>query len=286
MMAWPVVVVGGADDGRLGHGRVVDQRRLDLGGRDPVARDVHHVVDPTEEPEVAVVVDLAAVAGEVPALVGAPVGVAVALGVAPDAAQHRRPRLGDRQVAAALGDRIARVVDHLDRDAGQRHRGRAGLGRDHARQRRDHVRAGLGLPPRVDDRAPLPADVGVVPHPRLGVDGLADRAEHAQARQVVAGRVLVAPLHERADGGRRGVELGHAVALDDRPETVASGRVGRALVDDRRGAVGQRPVDDVAVAGDPADVGRAPVDVLVGVQVEHVLVAERDLGEVAARSCA
>jgi hypothetical protein len=48
------------------------------------------------------------------------------------------------------------------------------------------VAAGLGLPPGVDDRAALAADVAVVPHPRLGVDGLADGAEQAQRRQVVA----------------------------------------------------------------------------------------------------
>ena len=59
-------------------------------------------------------------------------------------------------------------------------------------------------------------------------------------------------------------------------------RVGRAFVHHRRGAVGQRAVHDVAVAGDPADVGRAPVHVVVGVEIEHVLVGERDLREVAA----
>ncbi len=65
-------------------------------------------------------------------------------------------------------------------------------------------------------------------------------------------------------------------------EPIAARRVGRALVDHRRGPVGQRAVDDVAVAGDPTDVGRAPVHVVVGVEVEHVLVGEGDLGEVAA----
>ena len=150
-------------------------------------------------------------------------------------------------------------------------------------QRADHDGAGLGLPPRVDDRAATAADVLVVPHPRLGVDGLADAAEQPELRQVVLLRLLRAPLHEGADGGGRGVEDRDAVALGDVPEAVAAGRVGRALVDHRGGAVGERPVDDVAVAGDPADVGRAPVDVGVGVEVEHVLVGEGDLGEVAAR---
>jgi hypothetical protein len=86
-------------------------------------------------------------------------------------------------------------------------------------ERGDHVAAGLGLPPRVDDRAALATDVGVVPHPRLGVDGLADGAEHPQRRQVVALGLLGAPLHEGADRGGRGVELGDAVALDDVPES-------------------------------------------------------------------
>ena len=59
--------VGGADHRRLGDRRVRDQRRLDLGGRDAVAGDVHDVVDPAEQPQVAVVVLLRAVAGEVAA---------------------------------------------------------------------------------------------------------------------------------------------------------------------------------------------------------------------------
>ena len=64
---------------------------------------VHHVVDPAEQPDVAVRVVLGAVTGEVEALVGEarPVRVAVPLLVAPDAAQHRRPRLVEHQVAAA-----------------------------------------------------------------------------------------------------------------------------------------------------------------------------------------
>src|SRR5262244_2741823 len=39
--------------------------------------------------------------------------------------------------------------------------------------------------------------------------------------------------------------------------------VGCALVHHRRGPVGQRPVDNVGVTGHPADVGRAPVHVVV-----------------------
>ena len=53
-------------------------------------------------------------------------------------------------------------------------------------QRRDHVAAGLGLPPGVDDRAAAAADGLVVPHPRFGIDRLADGAEDAQRLEVVS----------------------------------------------------------------------------------------------------
>ena len=86
--------VGRADDRRLGDARVVDEGGLDLGRRDAVARDVHDVVDPAEQPQVPVLVELGPVAGEVAALESAPVGLLVALGVAVDPAQHRRPRRG------------------------------------------------------------------------------------------------------------------------------------------------------------------------------------------------
>ena len=46
------------------------------------------------------------------------------------------------------------------------------------------------------------------------------------------------------------------------------------------GAVAERPVDDVAVAGDPADVGGAPIDVAV-VIVEDVLVRHRHIDQIA-----
>ena len=60
-------------------------------------------------------------------------------------------------------------------------------------------------------------------------------------------------------------------------------RVRRSLIEQLRGAIRQRAVDHVAVPGDPADICGAPEDVGLRVQVEHVLVGERHLREVAAR---
>ena len=163
-----------------------------------------------------------------------------------------------------------------------------------AGQGRDQRSASLGLPPRIGDRAALFTDNAIIPLPRFRVDRFADRTQQSQAGQIMLERQLAAPLHERPDGGRRGVELRHPVALDDVPQPILGPvrrtragplrlprRVGRAFVHDRRRTVGERAVDDVAVAGDPAHVGGAPIDVAV-VIIEHVLVRHRREDDVAA----
>ena len=69
--------------------------------------------------------------------------------------------------------------------------------------------------------------------------------------------------------------------LDHLPEPRAVG-IGRdTLEHQRHGAVGKRAVDDVAVPGDPADIGRAPVNFTI-VIVEHILMCHRRVDHVAA----
>src|SRR5205085_8508947 len=80
---------------------MVDERALDLDRRDAVPGDVHHVVDAPEQPEVALLVDPRPVAGEVDAGIARPVRLLEALGVAEDAARHRRPGPAQDEVAAA-----------------------------------------------------------------------------------------------------------------------------------------------------------------------------------------
>ena len=109
-----------------------------------------------------------------------------------------------------------------------------------------------------------------------GLIGSPTRAE--QAQRLAAGPLhrLLALAHERADRRRRGVEDVDLVLVDHLPEARGVRVVRHALEHQRGGAVGERAVDDVAVAGDPADIGRAPVDVAV-VVVEDVLVRQRDV---------
>ena len=81
----------------------------------------------------------------------------------------------------------------------------------------------------------------------------------------------VIPLpHQRADRGRGGVKSIHPVLLDDLPKPVRVGMGRNPLEQNRRRPVNQRPVDDVAVTGHPADIGGAPEEI-ARVVVEHIL---------------
>ncbi len=275
-------LIRGTHHGGFGHVGVRDECGLDLGGRDAVPGHVHDVIHAPQQPQCAIGVELRAVTCEVPAGEPRPVGLLVALGVTPDAAEHSRPRLGQHEVpAAAVADGATLLIDHVGRDSGERaHRG-SRLGAGHAGQRGDHDAARLGLPPGVDDRARVATDHLAVPHPRLGVDRFAHRSEQAKRGQILALRQVISPLHERADRGGGGVQDRDLVALDDVPPAILLGGVGRSLVHDLGHAVGERAVDDVRVAGDPADVSSAPVHVSIGFQIEHVAMRVRDLGEVA-----
>src|SRR5262249_54453837 len=140
-----------------------------------MARDLDDVVDAAEQPEVTVLVALAAVPREVHAGDLAPVLALVALRVAVDAAKHARPRPLDHEIAGLR--RLPLVVDDLGLDARERKGRRARLADRGPRQRRYEDVPGLRLPPGVDDRAPGTADHLPVPDPRFGVDRLPDATQ-------------------------------------------------------------------------------------------------------------
>ena len=86
----------------------------------------------------------------------------------------------------------------------------------------------------------------------------------------MAAGIFLAPTHKSADGGGRGVQNAHAILGDHIPETIPPRVIRRTLVHHRGRPVSQRAVDDIAVAGDPANIGGAPVNVIL-FQVENPL---------------
>ena len=256
--------VGAPHHRRLRHRRMGNQGRLHFHGGNVVAGHQHHVVHPAQQPEIAVPVQLGPVPGEIHPRKPGPVGVDVSLVVPPDGAQHGRPRPFDDQVAAPFPHLVSVIVHHPGGDPRHRVGGAARLGGGDPRQGGDHYGTGFRLPPSVHDGGPPAADVLVIPHPGLRVDGFAHRSQKPQRGQVVPPGKLLPPFHKSPDGGGGGVQLGHPVFGDDGPQAVPFREVGGSLVHHRGGPVGQRPVHDVGVAGHPADVGRAPPDVLIG----------------------
>jgi hypothetical protein len=149
--------------------------------------------------------------------------------------------------------------------------GRARLQSNGARQGRDEDASSLGLPPGVHDGAAILAHHVVVPLPGLGIDGFADAAQQPQggARSLLHGAVAVG--HERADGGRSGIEDVYLVLVDHFPETRSAGVVGHTFEHHAGSAVAQGSIDDVGMTRDPAHVGGAPIHIAFLV-IEHVFV--------------
>ena len=166
----------------------------------------------------------------------------------------------------SVGHVVSRLVDDGGHDPGQWQGARAGHERRHARKWRDQMAAGFGLPPGVDDRAARSTNVLVVPHPGLGIDGLADSAEQPQRRQIVIFRrglgIHVGGLDERANRRRRGVEDADLVLLYGLPETSGVRKRRYSFEHDLGRADGERPVADIGVPGHPANVGGAPENIM------------------------
>mmetsp|Transcript_9282 Transcript_9282/g.23225 ORF Transcript_9282/g.23225 Transcript_9282/m.23225 type:complete len:276 (+) Transcript_9282:2002-2829(+) len=256
-------VVRRADNRGLHDIQMRDQRGFDLGGADAVARNVENVVHAADDPVVAVLVSPAAITRHVVAVKQTKVRLLEALGVAADGARHAGPRRLEHEVALALAfDFLPPLADQAGNDAKARKgRGPGFHGHTGDGERRDHVAAGLGLPPGVCDGGSGAADDVVVPQPRVAVDGLADCAEDFEGGAGVFRDEFVAGALKGADSGRGGIQLGDVVAVGDVPEAAGVGVGWDALEEDLGGAVEEGPVSEVAVTGDPAAVCGAEEDV-------------------------
>src|SRR6266487_4194728 len=81
---------------------------------------------------------------------------------------------------------------------------------------------------------------------------------------------MVAPSNKCADRRWRGIKNVDPIFFDDFPEPIGFRPIRRAFVHDGCRTIGERTVDNIAVARDPADVSRAPKDIFIP-NVEDVL---------------
>src|SRR5881398_1065371 len=140
-----------------------------------MAGDVEHIVDASENPQIAIVVTLGAIARKVQVRTPGPfceIGLNVSLVVPPNRAEHRRPWLGHCEQTATDFNALGGRVEKIGGVTGQWFCRASRLGRRDSRERRDHDRARLRLPPCVDYRATVAADVLAIPHPGFGIDRL------------------------------------------------------------------------------------------------------------------
>src|SRR5262245_21126102 len=153
------------------------QRALDLRGAESVAGHVENIINAANDPVITVFIAARAVAREVIVLEFAPVLLSVARIVAVDRPQHRRPWPANNQFATDIrADFLPFCVDYGRVDTKEREGGAPRLGGCRARKRRDHDRASLCLPPRIDYGTTPAANGFVVPHPCFRIDRFADCA--------------------------------------------------------------------------------------------------------------
>ena len=97
---------------------MVNECGFNFGRGNPVARHIHHIVDSTKKPDIAVVVDFRAITGEITSRVFGPISFFITIRITPDSAKHCRPRFGNSQIAAALFDLVPFVVYNFYDNAG------------------------------------------------------------------------------------------------------------------------------------------------------------------------
>ena len=219
---------------------MADKSTLDLGGAEAVSGYVEDIVDAADDPKVAILVTAGTVTGEVSPLDLAPVLLAVAALVSPNAAEHGWPGLADDEFATlTMGDFLAMIVNDCGIDTEERKCRGSRLAGGRARQRCDHMRTGFCLPPGIDDGTLLMADVLVEPYPCLWVNRLPNGAKKPKGGEIVLLGIMVSPLHEGSDGCRGGIENGDAIVSNELPEAVGLWPVRGALVHEAGRSVGQ-----------------------------------------------
>jgi len=246
---------------------------FDFLGAEAMAGDVDDVVYPTEDAVVAVGGERGAVAGKVrPVLPLFAFGVLAiffvillheAIGITPDGLHDAGPGIANADVSRGVFAGFDFLSIFIPDGGKNSERGGAGAARLHTIERGfcgAEKTAGFGLPPGVHDSGFAFADDFVIPAPNFRLNGFANSG-HVLEGVVVFSGLVGAGFAEHSNGGGGSVEDVDAEAFGDAPGASGVGELRDAFIEDAGASEGERAVHDVRVAGDPADVGHAPVDV-------------------------
>src|SRR4051794_35289570 len=117
-----------ADHRGLRHRRVAHQGALDFHGAETMPADIHHIIDASQDPEVAVLVSPGGVSSHVDSFKAFPVLLLVPLWLAPQRARHARPGTADNEEAFPVsGHRVSLQIHHICYHSGQGEGSRTGL---------------------------------------------------------------------------------------------------------------------------------------------------------------
>ena len=119
----------------------------------------------------------------------------------------------------------------------------------------------FSLPPGVDEMCMPSADTFMIPVPRLLIDRLTYRANHAKGRQIVALRILITGGHQGPDGSGGRVKNIHFVFFADLPKSGWIRECRDAFKHERSGTIQQRSIEDITMAGNPSDIRRTPINI-------------------------
>src|SRR5208337_2760394 len=121
------------------------------------------------------------------------------------------------------------------------------------------------------------------PHPCFRIDRFPNAPEHSQRREVVFCNPFFAVLHKCPYSSWCGVKDIHAVLVANIPESSWIGVCRNAFEHKARCSVAQRPVDNITMPGNPADISGAEMDVFLMV-IEYPLEGKVCIQHIAACS--
>ena len=209
------------------------QSALYLSGTHAMPRHIEYIINPPGYPVIAIGVSTRPITGKIITGVWTEISIYATLMITKNGSNLRGPRRLDHQQSLALADHLFAVGIQQQRlHAKKWLTRRTGFERRGARQRRQHMRSGLGLPPGINDWTTLLTNDSVVPFPSFGIDRFTHRAEQFQRTARAIFEPLVTAPHQGPNRCRCGIKLGHLMFIDDLPKPRHIRIVGHALKHD------------------------------------------------------